>query len=74
MNEKEFLTNLEGLLEADAGALNCAIELESLEQWDSLAFVSFLAMADSKYGVKVAPTELRQCKTIGDLMKLVIRQ
>ena len=74
MNEKEFLTNLEGLLEADAGALNCAIELASLEQWDSLAFVSFLAMADSKYGIKVAPSELRQCKSVGDLMKLVHKE
>ena len=73
MDKKEFLTNLEELLESDAGALNCASELASLEQWDSLAFVSFLAMADSKYGVKVAPTELRQCKTIGDLIKLVTK-
>ena len=73
MSEKEFLTNLEELLESDAGAFNCAIELASLEQWDSLVFVSFLAMADSKYGVKVAPTELRQCKTIGDLMKLIAK-
>ena len=71
MNEKEFLVNLEELLEADAGTLNCTLELASLDQWDSLAFVSFIALADSKYGVKVAPSELRQCKIIGDLMKLV---
>lgn len=70
MDEKTFVTDMEELLEVDAGSLQPTVELASLEQWDSLAFVSFLAMADSKYGAKVVPAELRACKTIGDLMKL----
>jgi acyl carrier protein len=73
MDEKSFMTNMEEMLEVDAGSLKATVELTSLEQWDSLAFVSFLAMADSKYGVRVAPSELRQCKTVGDLMKLVAK-
>jgi len=71
MDEKKFLADMEELLEVDANTLELPVELTSLEQWDSLAFVSFLAMADSKYGAKVAPSGLRACKTIGDLMKLV---
>lgn len=71
MDEKKFITDMEELLEVDGGSLKLTVDLTSLEQWDSLAFVSFLAMADSKFNTKVAPTELRQCKTIGDLMKLV---
>jgi acyl carrier protein len=74
MQEKTFLTHLEEMLEVDAGTLKLTAELTSIEQWDSLAFVSFLAMADSKYGIKVAPSELRQCKTVGDLMKLVNKE
>ena len=73
MDEKKFLADMEELLELDAGAITCATELESTERWDSLAFVSFLAVADSNYGVNVAPKELQQCKTIGDLMKLVTK-
>ena len=73
MDEKTFLINMEELLELDAETLSTSIELTSLEQWDSLAFVSFLAMADSKYNTKVIPSELRQCKTVGDLMKLVAK-
>ena len=71
MDKKKFVADMEELLEVDGGTLQATVELKSLEQWDSLAFVSFLAMADSKYSVKVAPSELRQCKTVGDLMKLV---
>ena len=71
MNEPEFIATMEELLETDPGSIGLATQLCSLQQWDSLAFVSFLAMAHSKYGVPVAPTELRQCKSIADLMKLV---
>ncbi len=71
MDEKKFLTDMEDLLELDPGTLDCATELESTERWDSLAFVSFLAVADSNYGVNVAPKELQQCKTVGDLMQLL---
>ena len=71
VDEKTFLTNMEELLEVDSGSLSADATLTSIEQWDSLAFVSFLAMADSKYSIKVAPSELRACKTIGDLLKLV---
>jgi acyl carrier protein len=71
MNEQEFIANMEELLEADAGSLNLATPLGSLQEWDSLALVSFLAMADAKYGVRVEPTDLRQCKSVADLMKLV---
>jgi len=74
MDERTFLADMEELLEVDVGALTSQTELASIEQWDSLAFVSFLAMADSKYGIKVAPSELRQCKTVGDLMKLVNKE
>jgi len=71
MNEQEFIASIEELLEIDPGSIGLATQLDSLEQWDSLAFVSFLALADSKYGVRVTPTELRQSKNVADLMKLV---
>ena len=71
MNEPEFIATMEELLETDPGSIGLATQLCSLQQWDSLAFVSFLAMADSKYAVRVTPTELRQCKSIADLMKLI---
>lgn len=71
MDEAAFIKDLEEMMELDSGTLNKDLELSGIEQWDSLAFVSFLAMADSNYGVKVAPAELRACKTVGDLIKLV---
>ena len=71
MEDKAILDSIAELLEIDAGSLAAGTELSSLEQWDSLAFVSFIAMADAKYGRKVAPEELRRCKTGGDLVNLL---
>jgi acyl carrier protein len=71
MDAKVFLTNVEELLELDPGSLRLEQTLVSTGKWDSLNFVSFLAMAHSNYGAKVAPAELRTCQTLADAMKLV---
>jgi acyl carrier protein len=39
--------------------------------WDSLSAVVFMAMADERCGVKVAPREMRGCSTVNDLKALV---
>jgi acyl carrier protein len=72
MDEKKFLANLEELLETGRGSLSLDQNLVDTGNWDSLNFVSFLAMAHAKYGVRVAPAGLAACKTVGDAMKLLI--
>lgn len=71
MDEKQFLTNMEELLELDPGSLRLEQTLASTGKWDSLNFVSFLAMAHSKYGLKITPGELRACQTLSDAMRLL---
>ena len=71
MNEKTFLNDMEELFECDPGSLSLDLNLADTGKWDSLAFVSFMAMSHSQYGIKVAPASLRSCKTVGDLLKLV---
>lgn len=71
MDEKKFLNDLEELLDCDRGSLSLEQTLMDTGKWDSLNFVGFLEMAHSKYGVKVAPAELRACKTLRSLAMLV---
>lgn len=71
MNENKFIEDVENLLEMEPGSINLNTQIKSLDKWDSLAFVSFLAVANSTYGVKVSSDNLREAKTVGDLMKLV---
>ena len=45
--------------------------LEDLEEWDSLSLVSFMAMANSEYGKRIAPADVKMAKTVADLYELV---
>ena len=42
-----------------------------LEEWSSLVGLAILNMIAKKYGVKVAPAELKACVTIKDVYDLV---
>lgn len=45
--------------------------LEDLEEWDSLSIVSFMAMANTKYGKKLSVSDVRSARTVLDLYELV---
>lgn len=45
--------------------------LDELDEWDSLSFVSFLAMANAAYGKKVEPSNVKLAETVGDLYNLI---
>ena len=71
MNAKSFVEELENMLEVQPGSLSMETNVKAHERWDSLAFVSFLAIADSTFGVRVAPDDLREAQTVADLFDLV---
>lgn len=48
--------------------------LIDFEEWDSLAYVSFLSMANKVSGTRVEPKRVRAAKTIGDLFEIVKKE
>lgn len=68
---------MEQFLEKMIDILDCEQEvtmetvLADLEEWDSLSFVSFMAMANAAYGKKLLPTDVKMAKNIADLYELV---
>lgn len=70
MTRAEFLAALEEMLEADAGSLSPDTGLDSLDSWDSLAVISFIALVDEHFDHVVAGEDLAKAKTIGDLLAL----
>lgn len=69
VTRKEFLIQLDGLLELPAGTLTGDEKLEDLERWDSLAMVSFMTLVDEHYKVKLTPRQVADCTTVNDLLK-----
>lgn len=60
---------MDGLLELPPGTLQGGESLDDLENWNSLAMVEYIALADSN-GAKTSPRQIRDCETIGDLARL----
>lgn len=70
MDRKEFLLALDETLELEPGTLTGDETLESLESWDSLAVISFIALVDDAMGVVVEGEKLARAKTVEDLLTL----
>ncbi len=69
MNNPEFYKHLAEVIDVEQLAPESV--LRDFAEWDSLAALSVLAMADSKYGVTIRPEEIRSVTTAADLAELV---
>jgi acyl carrier protein len=70
MDHQRFFEKLSELLVREQ-SLTGWETLSELEGWDSVAVISFMAMADSEFGVTVSPKDIAACKTINDIAALV---
>lgn len=71
MNSQDVIRELEEILEVESGSLSSASELYGTDAWDSLAVVSFMAVADEKFGKRLSGKQLEKVATVGDLLKLI---
>ena len=71
MSKAEFLKHLTEILEMPPGSLNGDEKLDDLEDWTSMAMVSFIAFAHEHFGKTLSPRLFTTCDTVADLGKLV---
>lgn len=72
MEMNEFLKNFANQWdETDAEVLTPDCAFHDLEEWSSLVGLAILNMVAKKYGVKIAPAELKAAVTIQDVYNLV---
>ena len=74
MTRQEFIAELEVLMEMDPGALSVEMPLREIAQWDSMSAIGLIAMADAKLDAVVKPQKLFDCRTVGDLVELVVEK
>ena len=63
-----MLPDIDKLLELPRGTLKGPERLHELEQWNSLAMISFIALADTNNRVNVSASQLLACSTVSDLL------
>lgn len=70
MDRVQLLREFDEIVELPAGSLNGSEPLETLEHWDSLAMMSFIALASEHCGAALSPRQLANCATVNDLLKM----
>lgn len=71
MTEQEFLTKMkEDVLDTE-DEISMDTDLLDIEEWDSLSFVSFIAMVKVATGKKLERKAIQAAETVQDLYNLV---
>ncbi|HTS07810.1 MAG TPA: phosphopantetheine-binding protein [Candidatus Eisenbacteria bacterium] len=70
MTREEFLLNMDEILGLPIGTIRGDEKLEELDNWDSTALVSFIALADTASGVDIPLEQIVNCSTVADLLRL----
>jgi len=55
----------------DASTITADTEFRSLDDWDSIAGLSVIAMADEEYGVTLNAEDMRGSRTVGDIYNAI---
>lgn len=70
MTRNEFLLEMDNILELPAGTLRGDEKLDELDNWDSMALITLIVLAESNNGVRISPAQVVNCFTVGDLLRL----
>lgn len=69
--EKEFLEKLKEALEIEDRELSINDKFREYPEWDSLAFLSVIAMIDEEYDVIIEGKDFRKLETVSDIINAI---
>ena len=68
MTQEEKIALLEDLLELDGGTLKPEMELNSIDEYDSMAKLSLIVLMDDEFGKRLTGEQIRAFKTVQDIL------
>ena len=69
MRIAEILLGLDEILELSPGTLKGP---ESIKEWDSIAIISLIALADERFGKLLSVSQINSANTVGDIVALLM--
>lgn len=69
--EKEFIEKLKEALEIEDRELSLTDKFREYPEWDSLAFLSVIAMIDEEYDVIIEGRDFKKLETVGDIVNAI---
>lgn len=71
MLAKEFIEKFAEAIEVEASELTNETEFRSLNEWDSMAYLSVIAMIDEEYDMQIEQLEFKKLHTLQALMDYI---
>lgn len=71
MNNERKLKLLAEVLDMEEDVITPEIKLSELDEWDSIALISFIAMMDDEFNKMIKGSDVKKQKTVADLMNLM---
>ena len=69
MDNMKFIEKFAESLEIEENTpLEVTTEFRTLDEWDSLAYLSVIAMLDEEYDIQIENAVFKQLKTLGDII------
>ncbi len=65
---KEKLAMLEEVFEMEEGTLSADMQLEELEQWDSMAKLSVIVLMDDEFGKELTGDQIKKFVKVQDIL------
>jgi len=70
LTDSEFLEQFTEVIGADPGSVQLDTDLNTVEVWDSVAYLSVMTLVDEHFGVMLAPDSLVGATTPAAILQL----
>ena len=73
MSDKEKLALLEEAFDMDEGTLSADMQLDEIEEYDSMTKLSLIVMVDEEFGKKLTGAEIKEFKRVQDILNIMVK-
>ena len=71
MTQEEKISLLEDMFELDGGTLKPETELDSIDEYDSMAKLSLIILMDDECGKKLTGEQISEFQTVQDILNFM---
>ena len=71
MNVQEFIEKFAEAIDIEATELTADTEFRTLDEWDSVAYISVIAMMDEEYDIQIEMSTFKTLKTLGAIAEYI---
>ena len=71
MNVQEVIEKFAEAIDLEATELTAETEFRTLDEWDSVAYISVIAMMDEEYDIQIEMPTFKTLKTLGAIAEYI---